>query len=85
MTTQRVPVRTARIVLGVLLIAVFFAWLLLRHQEPLSLWASSSTLLGWALFGGAWLSCLGGVSLIAMGWRSRGEQNGPGDDSSPSA
>lgn len=68
------PVRLARIILGVALIAVFFAWLILRHQEPLSVWANSSTLLGWAFLGGAWLSCIGGVSLIATAWSSRDEQ-----------
>lgn len=57
--------RIARNVLGILLIAVFLAWLILRHQEPLTAWASSSTLLGWVIFGGAWLCCLGGISLIA--------------------
>lgn len=60
--------RVAQVVLGTGMIAVLFAWLILRHEEPLNEWASSSTLVGWAFQGLAMLSCLGGVALIATAW-----------------
>lgn len=60
--------RIAQVILGVLMIAVLFAWLILRHQEPLSGWASSGTLVGWAFQGLAMLSFLSGAALIATAW-----------------
>ena len=60
--------RIAQLVLGVLMIAVLFAWLILRHQEPLSEWASSSTLVGWIFHGLALLSFLSGAALITTAW-----------------
>lgn len=50
------------------MIAVLFAWLILRHQEPLSEWANSSTLVGWTFQGLALLSCLSGAALITTAW-----------------
>lgn len=73
--------RIGTIALGVLLVAVFFAWLVLRHQEPLTAWASSSTLLGWVIFGGAWLCLLSGVALLATAWRSRDRERPEIEDS----
>ncbi|MGO1571116.1 MAG: hypothetical protein ACTHZM_10030 [Canibacter sp.] len=72
--------RIGKPTLGVLLIGVFFAWLILRHQEPLSVWAASSTILGWVIFGGAWLSCIGGVWLIATAWNTRPSSSNPTTD-----
>lgn len=77
MTAQQRPTRfyramkrTARIALGILLIAVMFAWSILRHHEPLNGWVTGSALVRWALQGGAWASLLGGVALIAPAfWR----------------
>ena len=60
--------RIAQIGLGVVMIGVLFAWLLLRQQPPFDEWATGSTLVRWALHGGAWLSLLGGVRLIAAAW-----------------
>lgn len=60
--------QAAQVVLGIIMIVVLFAWLILRHEEPLNEWASSSTLIGWAFQGLAMLSCLGGAALIATAW-----------------
>lgn len=58
--------RAFLIALGTCMIGMLFAWLILRNYEPLSMWASSSSLLGWTFQGAAWLSCLGGAWLIAF-------------------
>lgn len=48
--------RIGRIALGLAMIAMLFAWLVYRHHEPFSVWATSSTLVGWTLQGAAWLT-----------------------------
>lgn len=63
--------RAARLVLGVVLIAVLFAWLILRMHEPLSTWTASSTLTGWLFHGAAVLSFLSGIALLASAWPQR--------------
>lgn len=71
--------RIAHVVLGVLMIAILFAWLILRHEEPLNEWASSSTLVGWAFQGLAMLSFLAGTALLATAWprgRDKGREKG---------
>lgn len=67
--------RAAQIVLGIVMIAVLFAWMIVRHEEPLNEWANSSTLVGWAFQGLAMLSFLGGTALIATAW-AHGRKNG---------
>ena len=67
--------RVAQVFLGIVMIAVLFAWLVWRYEEPLNEWASSSTLVGWAFQGLALLSCLGGAALIATAW-PRGSKGG---------
>ena len=74
--------RIGELALGVVLMCVFVAWLIFRHQEPLSAWASSGTPIGWVVFGGAWLCCIGGAWLIATAWTTRPLS---GEGSSPSA
>lgn len=63
--------RIGRIALGLVMIAMLFVWLVYRHHEPFNVWATSSTLVGWALQGAAWLSCLGGAYLIATAWSGK--------------
>ncbi|TDP89049.1 hypothetical protein EDF62_3506 [Leucobacter luti] len=65
--------RIGRVLLGLAMIALLFVWLVYRHHNPLSVWATSSTLVGWALQGAAWLSCLGGAYLIATAWSAKPE------------
>lgn len=67
--------RVARLLLGVVLIAVLFAWLILRMQEPLSTWTASSTLTGWVFHGAAVLSFLSGIALLASVWSPRGRED----------
>ena len=74
--------RVAQVVLGIVMIAVLFAWLILRHEEPLNEWASRSTLVGWAFQGLAMLSFLGGTALLATAWthgREEGRDSITGD------
>ncbi|MBP2413450.1 hypothetical protein JOF48_002249 [Arthrobacter stackebrandtii] len=67
--------RAAQVFLGIVMIAVLFAWVILRHEEPLSEWASSSNFVGWAFHGFALLSFLGGTALIATAW-AHGREDG---------
>ena len=74
--------RIAQVVLGGLMIAILFAWFVLRQQEPLNEWASSSTLVGWAFQGLAMLSFLAGTALLAAAWthgREEGRDSIAGD------
>lgn len=67
--------QVAQVVLGFVMNVVLVAWLILRHEEPLNEWASSSTLVGWAFQGLAMLSFLGGTALLATAW-AQGREEG---------
>lgn len=71
--------RLIHLIPGSMLVAVFFAWLVLRHSDELQAWASSSTLTGWAIAGAAWLALVGGVALIARAWMPQTASGEPGD------
>ncbi len=62
--------RAARMTTGLALIAVLFAWLMLRFEPPLTDWIAQWPLLGWGLQGAAWLCCLGGIALVVSSWSS---------------
>ena len=52
---------------GVLLVAAFLGWLVLRNHEALEPAFGMSSLIGWVTHGLALLILLGGVSLLARG------------------
>jgi|GEM_PF-3500874 len=60
---------------GVLLVAAFLGWLVLRNHEALESALGMTSLLGWVTHGLALLILLGGVSLLARGL-SRGSNKG---------
>ncbi|QYM75997.1 hypothetical protein [Leucobacter luti] len=72
--------RIGRVLLGLVMIGLLFVWLFYRQHEPFSVWATSSTLVGWAFQGAAWLSCLGGAYLIATAWSAQAEVTGADAD-----
>ena len=60
--------RVLRIVLGVALFAIFVAWMVLRHYEPISSWVPESQIGRLAWWAGAWICGLAGLALIAGAW-----------------
>ena len=50
---------------GIVLIALFLAWMLLKGTSAVQAWIDPNPLLGLVAWGIAWLSALGGAAMLA--------------------